>query len=281
MAGRSKSSNKKHGSQLGCLLWLIAFCVVFVLFFAYWGKIKATFDETGFGTLVQKDKRTDEKPPVAPVTVEDEPGAKPDPSPAPEPKTDATPGPEAKPAEPEAKPAEPTVETPKPATPTATQPEAKPATSKPTTPTQTPEPAKTRSAVLYFVKIDDDGVISRQQVKRVVPSGDSPLMDSLAALLKGPNDEELRKGLITLIPQGTKLLSARVADGTAYLNFNEAFMYNKYGIEGYAGQLKQVVYSSTEFATVRYVQVLIEGRTVDYLGGEGVYIGKPLSRASF
>jgi germination protein M len=77
------------------------------------------------------------------------------------------------------------------------------------------------------------------------------------------------------------LISAYVRDGTAFLNFNEAFMYNKYGIEGYAGQLRQIVYSATAFSTVRDVQILIEGRVVDYLGGEGVYIGKPLSRTSF
>jgi len=28
------------------------------------------------------------------------------------------------------------------------------------------------------------------------------------------------------------------------------------------------------------VQIIIEGQKKDYLGGEGVYIGKPLSRAS-
>jgi len=58
-------------------------------------------------------------------------------------------------------------------------------------------------------------------------------------------------------------------------------MYNRYGIEGYAGQLKQIVYTATNFSTVKDVQILIEGQPRDYLGGDGVYIGKPLSRASF
>jgi len=58
-------------------------------------------------------------------------------------------------------------------------------------------------------------------------------------------------------------------------------MYNHYGIEGYAGQLKQVVYTATAFPTVQDVQILIEGSKRDYLGGEGVFIGKPLSRNSF
>ena len=58
-------------------------------------------------------------------------------------------------------------------------------------------------------------------------------------------------------------------------------MYNRFGIEGYAGQLKQVVYTATTFPTVQDVQILIEGETRDYLGGEGVFIGRPLSRNSF
>jgi spore germination protein GerM len=58
-------------------------------------------------------------------------------------------------------------------------------------------------------------------------------------------------------------------------------MINRYGIEGYAAQLKQIVYTATGYATVKDVQFLIEGEKREYLGGEGVYIGKPLSRASF
>jgi spore germination protein GerM len=141
--------------------------------------------------------------------------------------------------------------------------------------------ASTRSAFLYFVHIDDDGTIVRQEVKRQIPGSDSPLTDSLNALLGGPSSEEMRRHLVSLIPAGTKLLSAQVRGGTVFLNFNEAFMYNHYGIEGYAGQLKQVVYTATAFSTVQDVQILIDGERHDYLGGEGVYIGKPLSRSSF
>ena len=151
-----------------------------------------------------------------------------------------------------------------------------------TKPAAKPETAvKMRTASLFFVRIEDDGAIVRQEVKRQIPSSDSPLSDSMAALLAGPNADEMRRSLVTLIPAGTKLISAQVRGGTVFLNFNEAFMYNHYGIEGYAGQLKQVVYTATSFPSVQDVQILIEGERHDYLGGEGVYIGKPLSRGSF
>ena len=83
------------------------------------------------------------------------------------------------------------------------------------------------------------------------------------------------------IPEGTKLLGARVANKTATLNFSESFSFNKYGVQGYLGQLMQIVYTATSFSTIDNVQFLIEGQKLEYLGGEGVWIGSPLSRISF
>jgi spore germination protein GerM len=141
--------------------------------------------------------------------------------------------------------------------------------------------SKIRPTALFFIRIDDDGAIVRQEVKRNLSVSDSPLTDALEALLKGPNEDEMRKKLITLVPLGTKLLGVEVRGSTAFVNFSDDFMYNHYGIEGYAGQLKQIVYTATSFPTVQDVQILINGQRHDYLGGEGVYIGKPLSRNSF
>lgn len=140
---------------------------------------------------------------------------------------------------------------------------------------------KTRPTSLYFIRIDSDGSIVRREVTRELPASDAPLTDALQALLEGPTTDELREHLMSLIPQGTKLLGVEIQGTTAYVNFNEAFMYNHYGIEGYAGQLKQIVYTATSFPTVRSVQILINGQLHNYLGGEGVFIGRPLSRDSF
>jgi spore germination protein GerM len=127
------------------------------------------------------------------------------------------------------------------------------------------------------MRLDPEGSILRIQVTRQIPVSDSPLMDTLHALLRGPSLEETRRGLLTLIPEGTRLLSAMVRGQTAYLNFNEEFQFNTYGMEGYAAQLRQIVWTATEFPTVADVQILIEGRRLDYLG-ESIRIGSPLSR---
>ena len=112
---------------------------------------------------------------------------------------------------------------------------------------------------------------------RKLPVSDSPMTDVIEALITGPTQDEKRQGLISLIPPETRILSATVRGETAYISFSEEFQYNTYGVEGYAGQRMQIVYTITEFSNVKDVQILIEGRRVDYLG-EGVWIGSPLKR---
>ncbi|NLC92928.1 MAG: hypothetical protein GX677_05615 [Treponema sp.] len=147
---------------------------------------------------------------------------------------------------------------------------------------QTKPDVPTTNIKLYFINIDSDGSVIRKQITRSVAKNDSPLTTALKLLLEGPNStSSSEKNCITLIPKNTKLLSARVQDRTAYLNFNENFEFNEVGIEGYIGQLMQIVYTSTEFSTVDSVQFLIDGNKKDYLGSEGQWIGSPLSRASF
>ncbi|WP_147613479.1 GerMN domain-containing protein [Treponema pectinovorum] len=145
---------------------------------------------------------------------------------------------------------------------------------------ENPKPAISKQK-LYFVYIGEDGVLSRKMINRQVERNNSPLLTNINLLLKGPSPEEDSKGYRSLIPNGTKILSASVRDGVAYLNFNEDFEFNTLGPDGYYAQLMQIVYTATEFSTVNSVQFLIEGQKKEYLGSEGVWIGSPLSRASF
>ena len=147
-------------------------------------------------------------------------------------------------------------------------------------PAAAPRPVRTRTARLWFVKLDDDGAIELAPVNRSLPVGDSPLGDNLAALLAGPTTAESRSGVVSLIPAGTAVRSVTVKGDTAVIDFNEQFRFNALGIEGLRAELRQVVWAATEFPTVSRVQVLIEGRRVDYLAPEGAAVGQPLGRDS-
>jgi spore germination protein GerM len=140
--------------------------------------------------------------------------------------------------------------------------------------------AELRDRALYFTQIGSDGSVQRVRSDRRLPATDSPLRDVIQALIAGPNAEERQRGLISLIPGGTRLLSIAIRGDTAYINFNEDFQYNTYGTQGYNGQLRQIVFTATEFPNVRDVQILIEGNRVDYIG-ESIWIGSPLNRDMF
>lgn len=137
------------------------------------------------------------------------------------------------------------------------------------------------NAKLFFVVIGGDGSVSRKECIRSFQKTNSPLTSALNALLTGPSLDELNDGCMTLIPEGSRLLSASVKDKVATLNFSEEFEFNRYGVEGYIGQLMQVVYTATAFPTVESVQFLVEGQRKEYIGSEGVWIGSPLSTTSF
>jgi spore germination protein GerM len=169
--------------------------------------------------------------------------------------------------------AQPAAATPKPSTPaTGTAPSPSPASS--------PRPTRTRAARLWFAKVDEDGVIELAPVARTLPVGDSPLSDNLAALLAGPTSAERTAGLVSFVPSGTVVRSVTVKGDTAVIDFNEQFRFNALGVEGLRAELRQVVWAATEFPSVSRVQVLIEGRRVDFLGPEGAAVGSPLGRDS-
>ena len=139
----------------------------------------------------------------------------------------------------------------------------------------------TRKANLCFISIDSDGSVNRKMVQRSMPKTDSPLTENIKALLEGPSLDEKKANCMTLIPEETRLIGASVKNGIATLNFSENFEFNTYGVEGCIGQLMQIVYTATEFSTVKSVQFLIEGEKKDYLGTEGQWIGSPFSRSNF
>lgn len=146
------------------------------------------------------------------------------------------------------------------------------------TPVAKPE---TRNFKPYFVSVNGDGQINLAPGRREVPSTASPLSQAIHVLLEGPTPEELSRGYLSLIPEGTRLLSTRIQNSTAYLSFSDEFQFNTLGMEGYTAQLKQVVFTATEFPTVKAVQILIEGREREYLGSEAIPLNRPLDRTSF
>ncbi|MDR0495035.1 MAG: GerMN domain-containing protein [Treponema sp.] len=160
------------------------------------------------------------------------------------------------------------------------QPKAQEPVYQPPQPASQPEkkPPETRDRIVYFIQ-EGNGGADLQLVKasRKLEISNSPLLDCLNAVLAGPNAEEKKRGFITCIPPNSRIISARVDNNTVVLNFNEEFRYNTQGREDSIAQLRQIVWTATEFSNVNEVQIQIGGKTVDFLT-EGVSIRNPIKR---
>ncbi len=143
------------------------------------------------------------------------------------------------------------------------------------------EPEKSMKSRLFYVKVSDEGQISLKSVIRSINYISTPLTETMKSLIIGPDRSDLNKGLLNLIPKDTFILSIKISQAVAFIDFSESFRYNSLGVEGYTAQLMQIVYTATEFQSVEKVQILIDGEKYDYLGAEGVYIGEPIDREYF
>jgi germination protein M len=246
---------RKRGASLGCLFWIALILLVLVVFLFNRKRIESVLEATGFIDVLTSSQETPEiesgeQPetvkPAAPQKGEDVPI-------------------------PADKEAEETVALK--VVPGTTEGKAEENAA------EAVEEKRLRRASLYFVFHDGEkGELRR--VVRPVYYADSPLTDTLKALLEGPSGAELNQNLISLIPGSSRINSVAVKDGIAYIDMTESFRFNSFGYEGAVLQLKQLIYTATEFPTVSMVQFLIEGRKQQYLNPEGLFIGKPLGRDS-
>ena len=293
---RNKGKNKQSVSQksLGCLFW-IAFALLITAIILInkpileknLNKFFASFKDSSQTDVPASEPRPATEP--LPKTIAETAPEQTAPDKPLQPVTVAKEKPRSKEG-PIVVPTQDTPKTPPPSPPAATTTGAATTTTGAATPSQeapTPRPkadpresAKPdlRSRNLWMVKLDRDGTIVRTKVARKLPATDSPLKDVLETLLAGPSGEEKKKGIDSLIPENTRLLYVTVRGSTAYISLSEDFQFNTYGIAGYAAQLRQIVWTACEFPTVKDVQILIEGKRIDYLGFEGIFIGSPLSK---
>lgn len=147
----------------------------------------------------------------------------------------------------------------------------------------TPEPAPPgtpNTYRLYFLKLSPEGRMEPSSFFREIPAGSAPLAATLRALLQGPTLQDKAQGALTMIPVGTTLLSVRLKDRTAILSFSEEFERNTSGTEGLAGQLREVVWTATQFSSVDNVQFLINGQYRETLGEGNLVVSAPLSRST-
>jgi germination protein M len=103
---------------------------------------------------------------------------------------------------------------------------------------------------------------------------------AMESLLAGPNTQEQAAAVGSQIPAGTQLLGLNVDSGVATVDLTSEFESGG-GSASMNMRIAQVVYTLTQFPTVKGVLFSLDGQRVDVLGGEGVIVDQPVTRRNY
>ena len=117
-------------------------------------------------------------------------------------------------------------------------------------------------------------------MRRTVSATPAVARAALSELLAGPAAAEAAAGLTTAIPAGTTLRSVAIAGGTATVDLSRDFESGG-GSSSMLTRVAQVVYTVTQFPAVQRVAFRLDGKPVSAIGGEGVVVDPPVTRADF
>ena len=168
------------------------------------------------------------------------------------------------------------------ADPATPEPSEEPAESEPPatiapSPTPTSAPGGATSVTIYLF-MDGKLVPVRRQIDETRAVGRA----ALNALFEGPTANELAASppLTTSIPDGTILLGLDIADGLATVDLSREFESGG-GSASMFGRLAQVVYTLTQFPTVKQVAFQLDGEPVTVFSGEGIVLDEPSGREDY
>jgi spore germination protein GerM len=142
-------------------------------------------------------------------------------------------------------------------------------TAAPTTAAPTPVDVK-----VYMLR-DERLVIAHRDVH-----GPAVMRAALDELLAGPTDDERDgAGLLSSVPIGTELRDLNLVDGLATIDLSSEFESGG-GSLSMMSRIAQIVFTATQFENVDRVEFWLDGAPVESIGGEGIMVDEPLTRAS-
>lgn len=107
-------------------------------------------------------------------------------------------------------------------------------------------------------------------------SPEARITAAMNRLLETPPNQDLT----TTIPRGTKLRSLRIESNNVYVDLSQAFTSGG-GSLSMQGRIAQVLYTASSLNPKAQVYFSVEGKPLTVLGGEGLIIEQPLTRAQF
>jgi spore germination protein GerM len=135
--------------------------------------------------------------------------------------------------------------------------------------------AQTTTVRVYFLRGEQLGVAQRE-----VPHTLAVASAAMTALCAGPTAAEKAAGLGTTVPEGTKLRGIIVAGGVATVDLASRFASGG-GSLSMMARVTQVVYTLTQFRSIKAVTFMLDGERIEALGGEGLVVDTPQRRADW
>lgn len=133
------------------------------------------------------------------------------------------------------------------------------------------------SVSIYFVKNLNKPDFQLTAVRRKLSPDNSRILTAITELLKGPNKTEKKSGIYTEIPTTTRLIGINENQKTVIINLSKDFASGG-GSTSMSYRLKQLVNTALDSAKDKPVYLQLDGKKVDFIGGEGVIVSQPLSR---
>jgi hypothetical protein len=127
-------------------------------------------------------------------------------------------------------------------------------------PSPSPSSGSTGTTIVrtYFWLDGPAGSAGLVATLREIPATKGVASAAVNQLLAGPIAGETSRNISSQIPNGTQLLSLKVESGLATIDLSSEFTAGGPG-QAYQTRLAQVVYTLTQFPTIKAVAVLIEG----------------------
>jgi spore germination protein GerM len=134
-----------------------------------------------------------------------------------------------------------------------------------------------QTANIYWLRSKENRLDLVPQPLKIAANQPSQVLEAaFKTLLAGPSE-----GIdSTTIPNGTQLLGLKTQNNDVHVNLSENFTTGG-GSTSMIGRVGQIVYTATTLNPKANVYIEVNGKPLAVLGGEGVELEQPLTRASF
>lgn len=133
---------------------------------------------------------------------------------------------------------------------------------------------------VFFIGQNKNGEEVYRAVKReYLPDIDgTPIEFALTSLFNGPKPDEVKFGVYSEIPVGTRLQKVMETNDAVFVDVSEHFALGG-GTDSIYKRIFQLI-KTAKYNTQKPVYLLIDGEKVDVIGGDGIMLTQPLNENS-